>query len=115
MIDTSASRQAILSRIRGPRAGADPGLTARDYVEIGRAYVRAGSLNLEQRLDLFEERLVEYDAHVRRVSEPALQEAIAATIGERGAERIAVPSGLPARRLVELVRFGDRSRRAFQC
>ena len=96
MIDTSASRQAILSRIRGPHAGADPQLTARKYGEIGRNYLRAGSLKAEERLDLFEERLVEYDAHVHRVNEPDLPKAIAAAIANRGAGRIAVPSGIPA-------------------
>lgn len=96
MINTSASRHAILSRISGLHAEADPQLTARKYGEIGRAYLRAGSLNVEERLNMFEERLVEYDAHVHRVSEPALPEAIAAAISKRGAKRIAVPSGTPA-------------------
>ncbi len=96
MIDTSASRQAILSRIRGPHAEADPQLTSRKYGEIGRAYLRSGSLSVEERLNMFEERLVEYEAHVHRVSESALPEAIAAAIGKRGAKRIAVPSGIPA-------------------
>src|SRR5271170_7673092 len=96
MIDTSASRQAILSRIRGPRARTDPELTAQEYGEIGRAYVRTGSLNAEERLDLFEERLAEYDAYVHRVTQSNLPEAIAGAISRRGAQRIAVPAGIPA-------------------
>jgi L-lactate dehydrogenase complex protein LldG len=90
------SRQAILSRIRGPHAETDPVQAARNYAEISRAYDRAGSLNAAQRLELLEERLLEYDARVHRVSESALPEAIAAAIGERGARRIAVPAGTPA-------------------
>jgi L-lactate dehydrogenase complex protein LldG len=111
MIDNSAARQAILSRIRGSRirdsgirdaktrgipddAGSES--TARDYAEIPRAYQRTGSLNAAQQLDLFEERLVEYDAHVHRVSESALPAAISTAIERRGARRIAVPVGIPA-------------------
>ncbi len=95
MIDTSASRQAILSRIR-PHGGTTAELVAQEYAEISRGYVRTGSLNSEQRLDLFEERLVEYDAHVHRVTQPTLPEAIAAAIDRRAAQRVAVPAGIPA-------------------
>jgi L-lactate dehydrogenase complex protein LldG len=96
MIDTSASRQTILSRILGPHVRPNPRLAVEEYAEIGRAYVRVGSLNEERRVDLFEERLVEYDAHVHRVSESTLVEAVATAIGKRGAKRIAVPAGIPA-------------------
>jgi hypothetical protein len=57
MIDTSASRQTILSRIRGPYAEANPELTVPEYKNINRTYVRSGSLNTDQRLDLFEKRV----------------------------------------------------------
>jgi L-lactate dehydrogenase complex protein LldG len=96
MIDTSASRQTILSRIRGPHTAANPELTAREYSGISRAYVRTGSMSAKERFDMFEERLVEYDAHVHRVSESTLVEAVATAIGKRGAKRIAVPAGIPS-------------------
>jgi L-lactate dehydrogenase complex protein LldG len=95
MIDTSASRQTILSRIRGPYAEAKPELAVPEYKKISRTYVRSGSLNTDQRLDLFEERLVEYDARVHRISDSTLVEAVARAIGKRGATRIAVPAGIP--------------------
>ena len=95
MIDTSGSRQAVLSSIRGPHAGTNPESAAQEYAEINRAYSRSGSLNAEQRLELFEERLIEYDAHVRRVTESMLPGAIASAISERGAQRIAVAGGTP--------------------
>jgi L-lactate dehydrogenase complex protein LldG len=94
MIDTSAPRQAILSRIRGSSAESNPALPLQEYSEIVRAYERSGSLSAEQRLDLFEERLIEYDAHVHRVSESTLAESIGSAILRRRAKRIAVPSGL---------------------
>jgi L-lactate dehydrogenase complex protein LldG len=95
MIDTSASRQAILSRIRGDHARTNPELAAEEYAEISRAYNRSGSLNAEQRIEMFEERLAEYDAHVRRVTQSTLPSATASAIGERGARRIALPAGFP--------------------
>ena len=95
MIDTSASRQTILARIRGASAEANPELAVPEYKKINSTYVRSGSLNTDQRLDLFEERVVEYDAHVRRVSESTLVEAVATAIGKRDAQRIAVPAGIP--------------------
>ena len=36
MIDTSASREAMLSRIRGLRARTNPELAAKEYAEISR-------------------------------------------------------------------------------
>lgn len=100
MIDSAAARQAILSKIRGPNThgshtSVNAELTSREYAEITRAYQRSGSLNTEQRSDLFEERLVEYDAHVHRVTQSTLPEAIATAINNRGTRRIAVPSGIP--------------------
>ncbi len=96
MIGTSASRQAILSRIRGLHAQSNPELAAEEYALITRAYVRTGSLNAAERLDMFEERLVEYDAHVHRVTQSTLTEEIAAALARRNAKRIAVPAGIPA-------------------
>jgi L-lactate dehydrogenase complex protein LldG len=95
MSQISDSRQEILSRIRGPHAASDKESAARGYGAIGRAYDRAGSLNAEQRLELLEERLTEYDARVHRVTASALPDAIAAAIDGRGAKRIAVPSDTP--------------------
>jgi len=95
MIDTSASRQTILSRIRGPHPVVPPEAAATSYASIDRAYIRTTSLNTEQKLDMLEERLVEYDTHVRRVTEATLPAVLAAAIRERGAQRIVIPAGIP--------------------
>jgi L-lactate dehydrogenase complex protein LldG len=95
MSDTSQSRQAVLSSIRGPHARTNPELAAQEYAKISRAYDRSGALNAEQRLELFEERLIEYDAQVHRVTELTLPGAIASVLGERGAKRIVVAGGTP--------------------
>lgn len=107
MIDTSASRQAILSRIRGPHARTTPELAAEEYAGIPRGYDRIGSLNPEQRIDLLEERLLEYDAGVHRVAETNLPAVIVASIRERGAKRIALPAGIPAAWLPSAVSFTE--------
>jgi L-lactate dehydrogenase complex protein LldG len=106
MIDASESRQTILSLIRGqhPVASED---AAASYASIDRAYIRAGFLNAEQRLDMLEERLVEYDTRVHRVTESALPAVIAAALRERDAERIAIPAGIPAAWLPPAISFTE--------
>jgi L-lactate dehydrogenase complex protein LldG len=96
MIDSSASKQAILSKIRGHRAVNDREVTAAEYARIERTYERNGSRSSEERIDLFEERLREYDAQVHRITEKELPAAIAAAITRRTAQRIAIPDGFPA-------------------
>ena len=44
---------------------------------------------------MFEERLVEYDAHVHSVGEAGLSQTISAIIGKRRIKRTAIPVGLP--------------------
>lgn len=110
MIDTSASRQAILANIRGAHARIAAEVTAEEYAGIDRAYIRTGALGPAQRLDLFEERLLEYDARVRRVAEPALPAAISAAVRERGARRMAIPTGIPAAWLPADVAFIEANR-----
>ncbi len=95
MTAPGASREAILSRIRGAHAPVAPEQLSASYKAIPRTYIRTGSLNAEQRLAMFEERLIEYDAHVHRVPQAALPKVIGATIRERGTRQMAVPAGIP--------------------
>jgi L-lactate dehydrogenase complex protein LldG len=44
----------------------------------------------------FAERVADYRARVRRVPEPDLPAALAATLAERGARQVVVPEGFPA-------------------
>ncbi|AXC11727.1 hypothetical protein ACPOL_2405 [Acidisarcina polymorpha] len=107
MSETSASRQAILSRIRGPHAPADARSGGQEYDRIPRAYLRSGSLAPEERLQIFEERLIEYGARVFQVNETALSAVIGAAIRERGASRIVIPSGTPSDWLPASVSFTE--------
>jgi L-lactate dehydrogenase complex protein LldG len=95
MTSPTPTRQAILSRIRGPHAKTTPELAAEEYEAIPRNYLRAGTLTPSNRLDMFQDRLEEYDARVHRVTEATLPAVIAASIRERGAKNMAIPMGLP--------------------
>jgi len=95
MTNPTPTRQAILSRIRGPHAKTTPELAAEEYEAIPRDYLRAGTLTPAHRLDMFQDRLEEYDAHVHRVTEATLPAVIAASIRERGAKKMAIPTGIP--------------------
>jgi L-lactate dehydrogenase complex protein LldG len=104
---TSASKDTILNRIRGPHAKTSPELAAEEYAEIPRDYIRNGTLYPEQRLAMFEERLLEYDARVHRVPEATLRAVIAACIREQGALRMAIPGGIPSAWLPATISFTE--------
>ncbi|MDP9317479.1 MAG: lactate utilization protein C [Actinomycetota bacterium] len=87
-----SAREEILDRVRralGPSAG------AASFVERG--YRQAGSLSVADRLDLIEERLVDYRALVRRCAAGGVDSAVAGALARRGASRLVVPTGLDVR------------------
>ena len=87
----------MLSKVRGLNLdGVDSESISLEYAAVPRSYQRSGLLNAEQRVDLLEERLVEYDAHVHRVTPSTLPRAIAEAVNRRGAQRIAIPDGILA-------------------
>ncbi len=94
MTETSTSREAILSRVQSSHAATTSEQVSSVYAKIPRSYIRTGSLNSEQMLDMFEERLMEYDAKVHRVTESSLPKAIAEALRARGAKQIAIPAGI---------------------
>ncbi len=83
-----SARQEILERIgRIQRAGSPPS---------SRGYRRSGTLDAEQRVELFCERAGDYRADVHRVPAAGLADTIAAMCGERRAGIVAAPAGVPA-------------------
>ena len=82
----STAREEILRRIRAAVDDAPPAEA------IPRAYRRGGAA---ADLELLRERLADYRAEVRRLPRDGLRAAIEDVCRERGASRIAVPSGLP--------------------
>ena len=96
------SRNAILNRVQSALEPLDVRETARaeEYSGIVRGYRQRGALEAAGRLELFEERLREYDGGVHRVRRADLPGALTAKIAEviilRGKERMAIPEGVPA-------------------
>jgi len=85
----------MLNRIR--RAKGAQGASGRDdYEALPRDYRQAGTLGLQARLDLFIDRLRDYDAVVYRSAELRIRETIAGVMTERGKSGLLIPAGLPA-------------------
>jgi len=63
---------------------------------IPRLYRRARTLGATDARELFCERVGEYKAEVRRVSDGKIAAAVGAVCRERGAQRLVVPADLPA-------------------
>ncbi|MET0817973.1 MAG: lactate utilization protein C, partial [Solirubrobacteraceae bacterium] len=87
-----SAREEVLGRIRGALgAGVAVPDVPRDYDGPG-AGAAAGDPEVVAR---FCERAAEYRATVRRVSAAALADAVAASLAEHGAKRIAVSPNAP--------------------
>lgn len=91
----SGARTAILDAIRSSR-GADQNPSENEYREIPRQYQRSGSLDPEVRLELFEERLREYDAAVYRTRAADVLQTIATILSDREKSRLVIPQGFPS-------------------
>jgi L-lactate dehydrogenase complex protein LldG len=101
-VDSSAARSEVLRRIRAANGGtADGERAVAQWGEIQRDYRRAASLSREQILDLLEDRLHDYDAHVVRVRESEIAATVAKMLHERNKRKIVIPQGLPAAWLPE--------------
>ena len=83
-----SARDEILGRIRSALDGAPPAAA------IPRDYRQAGAPVDFDPVERFCERVADYDAVVHRVGERDLEAALGETCRERGAMRLAVPSGL---------------------
>jgi L-lactate dehydrogenase complex protein LldG len=74
--DTESQRAAILDRIRAANAGVDVGTCRPDYEGIARDYQQTAVMERELILNIFAERLCEYDAQVHDATEFNLRERI---------------------------------------
>jgi L-lactate dehydrogenase complex protein LldG len=95
----AAARNEVLARIRtalgGPPPGsAPPGGQAPAADAVPRGYRTSGDLDTAQLLDLLAERLRDYGCTVRRTAPDQLLATVAEALGQRGATRVVVPSGL---------------------
>jgi len=96
MRDTTNHRDAILASIRRSLGVAQSAETiAAEYRAIPRTYAQASALNQHQLLELFAERLIEYDAGVYRIEVNAIAETISKILTHRSKRGLAIPAGLP--------------------
>jgi L-lactate dehydrogenase complex protein LldG len=92
---SASARTEILRRIRAAVGGASNGEVARvGWSRLERGYLRGGTLEREPLLELWEDRLRDYDAHVVRVGQADVARAVAERLSERRMKRMVVPAGL---------------------
>jgi L-lactate dehydrogenase complex protein LldG len=80
------AREALLARVREAIAigGSTPSEVPRDY-----------PTHTDDGIEIFIERLHDYQALTKRSSSAELDESIATRLGERGVDRLVVPDGIP--------------------
>jgi L-lactate dehydrogenase complex protein LldG len=84
----TTARDEILARIRA--------VESLRPMRLARGYRRSGARTRGELVSLFAERVADYRADVRVVAAHGLADEIGAACGSRGAERVVIPSGLPA-------------------
>ena len=100
------SRERILGSIRrslnaAGAAAISEEVIAAEYAAIPRGYAGSSALNGHDLLELFVERLVDYDAGVYRVGESAIAATVAEILTKRGKSGLAIARGLPGEWLPE--------------
>jgi L-lactate dehydrogenase complex protein LldG len=94
-MSASPSRRLILDRIRSATRGAsDTAQLASSYEKLPRAYIRAGKLDLESRVQLLIERLREYGAGVVECANFDLPATIAAQLVASSRRSFVAAAGL---------------------
>lgn len=84
----SAARELVLGRIRAANAGAGAEVRAAAYEGVVRGYQQTAELHGDALVELFAERLREYDAQVHAATGESVREVVAkalAASGQRGA------------------------------
>lgn len=94
---SSVARSEILRRIRVAKGGTSDAVTAgAAWGQVDRDYKRAAALEPEALIELLEDRLRDYDAHVVRVGHGDVANAVAKMLAARGKRRMVIPAGLAA-------------------
>jgi L-lactate dehydrogenase complex protein LldG len=96
MPESISHRDKILHSIRTSLgASSSPTQIAAEYQAIPRTYKQSGTLSQHALLELFEDRLLEYDAGIYRCTESEIAEAIARILQARNKQGLAIPEALP--------------------
>ena len=91
----STARDEIMQRIRSAKGTSTSESAAASYRTLQRDYQTRATLSRDEIIDLFEERLRDYDAHVYRVSAGDVGRQVEEVLRARSVDRVLVPEGLP--------------------
>ena len=95
MTASNPARTEILRRIRAARGGSSDATAATAaWSEVDRQYRREAEPGDEAVLELLEDRLRDYDAHVVRAGRGELAAAVAKILTARGKRRMVIPEGV---------------------
>jgi L-lactate dehydrogenase complex protein LldG len=101
-------RAAILSGIRRSLgASATPSAIAAEYAAIARTYTKASGSDAHAIVELFADRLREYDAGVYHASEELVPGTVAEILALRGKRSLVIPASLPEKWLPKGVAFEE--------
>lgn len=108
----AGARAEVLNRIREARkagAGAAPDRedAAEAWTAVPREYRRIASRARDAVLALFEDRLLDYDAHVERCASTDVPATVERLLARRGAPRMLAPAGSPREWLPQSVVFTE--------
>ena len=96
MPDNLNARSRILASVRMSLGTAGtPEAIAAEYGTIARTYTRSSLVDQHARMDLFTDRLLEYDAGVYRSSREKIAATVAEILALRSKHRMGVPAGIP--------------------
>ncbi len=100
------SRAGVLAKIRAANGGASTLATAEAaWGEIPRAYRRTAEMEREEILEMLEDRLRDYDAHVVRAARADVADTVALMLRTRGRTRMLMPEGVDQELLPSWVGF----------
>ena len=85
------SKEAVLGKIRSALSDVD----AAEVLEVRRESEREGSLGVEARLELFQERIVDYMVIYRQIEQVNLKSEIQTSLQTNNIHRVCVPVDLP--------------------
>ena len=103
----NSARYEVLRRIRAAVGGvsADTARAKAAWELLPRSYRRSGELDRKALLELFQDRLRDYDAQVVLAAEAEVAQTVAAMLAARKVNRMLVPPGFKSEWLPEKVEF----------
>ena len=106
----SDGRAEVLARVRsgvGDNVASTRESVGSEWTALPRNYIRQPQRSREEILDLLEDRLRDYDAHVERVSQDNVREAISRRLLAHGSPRMIMPKGIPTELLEGIAAIQD--------